>query len=297
MIKNVNLWGQSYSEFNDKISIALDTVDLEELNIYAYQEWEINPQWNNSPYYSKLEKFAKDKVLNIFFGCWHSKLWNNNTQIPKHANLIFDPVFWIKQTYKNMQFHNNLLFDVSDYPNKIFLSLNTQPWKHRCQMIDELAKQNLLDYGSISWHIIPKNYEWKFWNPTKLILDEEYTTNLDSYKTLPQQFSTTFMSLVAESTLKCHFLTEKTWMPVFLKKPFLVWGPRGIHQKFSSLGFRLYDEVFDYSFDKIKNDEQRLEALTKQLSNLKNCDLTNLRKKLINTLEFNYNHAVNLANK
>jgi hypothetical protein len=295
MIQNISLW-HTGPEFHNILEDAINNKNIEELNIYAYEEWEIAENWNNYNYYQQLQQFCLHKTLNIYLGCFDSLRWRKNTTVPVHANIIFNPIYWINRTHLEMQNHN-CSANPARVPDKLFLSLNTQPWIHRCDLIDSLAKHNLLDDGSISWHILPKNYNWKYWKPTKLVLDIDYTTNLDSYKTLPIEFNTTFMSIVAESTMKSHFITEKTWMPVFLKKPFLIWGPPKIHQHFASLGFKLYNEIFDYRFDKVKDYNQRLEMIVQQLIKLKEQDLSKMKRQIHETLEFNYNHALQLANK
>lgn len=293
-IRNISLWGPD--DFHKNLENLISQPEVSEINIYAYQEFEISPIWDQFSYYKKLEDFSSKHTLNIYFGCWDSELRTSNVVVPKNANVYFDPKFWISETYKFIQ-KWNCEVTVNNL-EKLFLSLNTQPHLHRCKFIDYIAKHNLLGQGDISWHFIPKDanypYKWNYWSPKIMRLDEEYKDNLDSYKTIPKQFNTTFMSLISESTLKAHFITEKTWMPIFFRKPFLIWGPLGIHDKFQSLGFKLYDTIFDYSFDNESNDNLRLDMLMEEVKKIKDKDLNDLRKSILDIIEFNHNHAISL---
>lgn len=288
-IRNISLWGPH--NFHKELKKILKEPGVDNINIYAEQEWEVDGYWDQQAYYKKLEKFSKTKTLNIYFGCWDTSLRSTNVIIPKNANVYFNPEYWISETYRFIQQHNCQV-TVKNL-EKIFLSLNTRPHTHRCKFIDYVKKHNLMEFGDISWHFTENpSYEWKYWSPKVMTLDDEYKKNLNSYQTIPIQFNTTFMSLISESTLKSHFITEKTWMPVFFKKPFLIWGPSGIHEKFKSLGFKLYDDVFDYSFDSVDDDNTRLDMLMEEVKKLKNRNLNDLRKSILDVIEFNYNHAI-----
>ena len=295
MIQDISLW-HTGPEFHNILEDAINNKNIEELNIYAYEEWEINSNWHGYAYYPQLKLFSLHKTLNIYLGCFDTLRHRKNTTMPANANIIFDPTFWIRCTYLQMQRYNCSV-NLAKVPSKLFLSLNRHPHIHRCDLMDSLAKHNLLDNGCISWHFLPNNYDWRHWKPSTLVLDSDFATNFDSYQSVPIEFNTTFMSVIAESTMKSHFITEKTWMSVFLKKPFLIWGPPKIHQYFASLGFKLYDEIFDYRFDKVKDPNQRLEMFVQQLIKLKEQDLSKMKRQIHETLEFNYNHAVQIANK
>jgi hypothetical protein len=161
-------------------------------------------------------------------------------------------------------------------------------------MMDYLAKNGLLAHGDVSWHE-ESNYKFKWWKPQKMILDQSYPALQNSYNTLPQGFSDTFISLVAEANMKAHFVTEKTWMPVFFKRPFIIFGPTGIHREISYLGFKMFNEIIDYHFDTIENQDKRCQAIMDQLKLLANRDLNQLKKIIKPKLEHNYKLARKIA--
>jgi len=62
------------------------------------------------------------------------------------------------------------------------------------------------------------------------------------------------------------------------------------------LGDKLYDEVFDYSFDKAETITNRTNLLVKEIRRLSSKDLTKIQGILKPKLEFNYNHFMKIAN-
>ena len=77
-----------------------------------------------------------------------------------------------------------------------------------------------------------------------------------------------------------HF-SEKTMKPIGFEKPFLVIGCAGWYKIFEELGFKLYDELFDYSFDKIEPFRHRHQAIISQIKDILNMDKDVLNKKLL----------------
>ncbi len=54
------------------------------------------------------------------------------------------------------------------------------------------------------------------------------------------------------------FFTEKTWKEFVYERPFILFGNRGSNKILQNLGFEIFDEFFDYSFDDESNTYQRL---------------------------------------
>jgi len=187
-----------------------------------------------------------------------------------------------------------------------FVSLNNKPHTHRCVMMDMLEKHNLVDNQAISWiipttapdHNFHSGFQFKYWKEKKLILTDTYDEVNDSYKMMPAEYYSSFVQVVNESTLMCDFITEKTTMPLFLKKPFVVFNTKGFNLWLKELGFELYDEIFDYSFDSIDDFETRFEAGAIEIGRINNMSRNEqfiLYKKVIPKLEHNKNLATKLA--
>lgn len=291
-ICNVNIWNQQDLKWFDSDLVTTDFLlqKYDVINMIAPYEAGLARLVDD-----RLREFAKNKELNIYIGCPDTKLWRSvrNYEIISHANYFFDSLFWIPRTYRefNLDDKNNFLNTLTYTPiNKIFVSLNNQPYQWRCLLLDYLQKFDLIKYGAVSWHRF-SDYKFEYWKQQKMLLDEAYPKKWDQYITIPKEYGNTFMNLISETTTEFIFITEKTATAIYAKKPFLIWGAPGIHKFLADNGFKLYTEIFDYSFDKVYNDKQRLEMILEQVAKLKNLNLDKLRAKILKKLEKNYKWA------
>ena len=111
---------------------------------------------------------------------------------------------------------------------------------------------------------------------------------------VPIEYIESCVDLVTESFAREGIsITEKTWKPVVIKKPFLVMGARNYHTWLKRMGYELYGELFDYSFDS-KLFYGRFESIVKQITDI--CqdfsveDFAKQVEKLHPKVEYNYNH-------
>jgi hypothetical protein len=164
--------------------------------------------------------------------------------------------------------------------------------------MDLLCRDNLLDKGYISWYDFSnyQGYTFKYWDPTKLTLDT--FGNPGNLFKVPPEFGRAFVNIVSESNLTPYFLTEKTTKPLYYKKPFLVISKEGFHTKFlTEFGFKLYDEIFDYSFDLIVDQDDRMEAIVREIKRFENYSTSQLQElttQIEDKLEFNQKHLMSL---
>ena len=103
------------------------------------------------------------------------------------------------------------------------------------------------------------------------------------YDFLPvQEWLDADIDLVCETqqVRQWHF-SEKTCKPLGFAKPFLVIGCEGWYEAFEQAGFVLYDELFDYSFDKIESFRRRHQAIISQIKDILNMDRDVLNKKIL----------------
>lgn len=177
-----------------------------------------------------------------------------------------------------------------------FISLNNRRHIHRCILIDEMAKNNLLDKGIVTWTNFLNenpNYEFKYFHGNQLLLNDDFITKLDSFL-LPPEWHQSLFHVVTEATHEAAFPSEKTAIPILMKKPFIVFSCIDYHKMLTELGFQLYDEVIDYSFDSEPNIELRAEKYIQnvvKISMLNKVETYNLlRPKII----YNYNRAIEI---
>jgi len=208
------------------------------------------------------------------------------------GNVTYWKTFWPAYTYNELHHYEHKADNTSF--TKTFVSLNNKPWHHRCQMMDQLARFDLIKQGAISWNETNTEYDFEYWKQERLIIDTQYAETMNSYESFPSIFFESFISLVSESTMETIFPTEKTYTPIYFKKPFLVWSVPNFHKALQELGFELYDEIIDYSFDSIVNDADRLEHIVKQIELLSKTNHKKMYNMIAKKAERNYNKMMNI---
>lgn len=237
----------------------------------------------------------------------------NNVSVYKY------PLFWLLRTFMAMSnspnhesnrergldiYNNNVCMDVDNFDH-LYISLNNIAKHHRCLMMDLLAKYELINDGAIAWrdicrhldsvrHLIPDGvtdseydgYPYKYWKPKVMLLDQDKTT-LFNQEVLPLQYKLSFMQLVPETDELNFLFSEKTAVPLLFNKPFLVAACVNYHKILESYGFKLYDEIFDYSFDSINSIEDRYNGIAMNIANLRDKNLFLLRESIKDKLIYN----------
>ena len=92
------------------------------------------------------------------------------------------------------------------------------------------------------------------------------------------------------------WLTEKTWITILNKLPFIMAGDLGSLQKLKRFGFRTFEEYLPRpEYDDIKNVEDKLDAI------VENCkfwlDEMSDKEQIANDVEHNYNLMLSIAQK
>lgn len=181
---------------------------------------------------------------------------------------------------------------------KHFISLNRKPHPHRCMFIDLMHKHELQDFGMTSWHSFECTqypYDFKHWTPRILELEEPNLNlhNLSLSNPHPS-FQETLFSVICESSPDLIFCTEKTYVPIYHRRPFLIFGSKNIHAYLKRLNFKLFDEIIDYSFDKIDDPYERFDAGMLQLKKICEIEPNELLKVLKPKIDHNFVNLLNI---
>jgi hypothetical protein len=109
-----------------------------------------------------------------------------------------------------------------------------------------------------------------------------------------------FMEIIAETdTLTTNWITEKTVKNLYIGKPFIVMGGPGILAKIRSFGFQTFSPWIDESYDLIKNNYQRLEAIKQEIDRIANktdIELQQMHQQLLPIFEHNRKTYWNFLN-
>jgi hypothetical protein len=121
-------------------------------------------------------------------------------------------------------------------------------------------------------------------------------------------FSTCLFNIVAETSSQHNrqgwlgiLITEKTFKAFALKQIPLWWAVPGLVDEVRNLGFDVFDDLIDHTYDQIDNEDQRLTALIDQITlidekySLDQCN--DLRISIMSRLEYNFNLVLGLCDK
>lgn len=289
MIKIIDIWDDNFQDFFESIK-KIDSIEAIIFDCLHEVEF---LESGNLQYILDIADYANNKKIPV-------KVLTPNfkpKKIPyENVEYFYWETFWFSRTYRAWAWDSNHKFnlqknvDITDlrtgknfnilYP---YICLNNISKDHRSLVIDLLAKHDILNKGKVSWRNEIRsqngyNYNYKYWTPTKLILDQD-TDNQFKQETMPIEFNHSFMQLVTESQNEVTYFSEKTATPIFLNKPFLAAANVGFHSDLKRLGFELYDELFDYSFDVENDNETRYEMLIENVKRYATMDAPALQEK------------------
>lgn len=309
-------WETDEIDLDRKLS-AID--NPEGVILFGQYEFDYMAQ-GNLRLFDRLVNFSNIKNIPLYIVTGGSKengiQHNPSSETYKNIQpIIYWETFWINQCYIQYNRKHCGVLDIDDVDTGrhftdfkyTFISLNHRYKYHRCCLLDLISKNKLFDGNSISFHYQVDEdtghrsnfYEWKYWKPKYLSIDYSETTWMEfrGQGHLPIQYLQSFMQVVSESSTDFYILSEKAAVPLFFNKLFLVQGPKGFHKMLERLGFVLYDEIFDYSFDQIEDLETRTDELLQNVVRLKKYsyqELIQIYNKLFDKIRYNKQRILDL---
>ena len=129
---------------------------------------------------------------------------------------------------------------------------------------------------------------------TKETIRKTFDSKFEAFQnSVPLEYIQSCIDLVTESYVdESIALTEKTFKPISLRKPFILLSARNSHLFVKKLGFQLYEELFDYSFDH-KSFDVRFKSIIKQIKSILSMPTYALHVKIESIkekIQYNYEH-------
>ena len=277
--------------------------------------------------FSRIQKFDAeleklDSNLYIVMGSHEPELYNRFIEESKikRFKILYWPTYLIQHTFEQLRTEHldniGLQFEeeykiknwksiiINKNFNKLYIHLNGKPRIHRKMVMDLLVKHNMFDLGYNSWNsngdfgdiISSEQYESKYW--------KEEIINLDDYVSQKKNFTDEFsdvilnpnalFNLVGETSMDVPYVTEKIYRCFFIKQPFIAYGSKGINKEVVKYGFKLFDNIIDYSFDDIDDPIERFDGMLVELKKLKDLDYTELYNQMEDILNYNKNKCFEL---
>lgn len=293
----------------------MKTVYLSQLDVDSYDIFE-QTVLNENPteivflceteWYSHLldEKLATllnnhNVKLTVVFGSYDCELYHTTWSYFNNLQIISWNTYWLNWSMMCSSILDfNRTYDTFKYP---FICLNNKNHIHRSAIVDELTGQGLLDRGIITWHRFPNRhlkthgYQFKYYDDNIRLIGDDFATKLDSFL-IPEEYHQSFLHVVGEATISVPFITEKTCLPILFKKPFVIMADPGFHKKLIDLGFEMYDEIIDYSFDDEVDLTKRAEAIAIQVKRVSEQNVDELYKLVKDKTERNYQNYIRIIN-
>ena len=154
----------------------------------------------------------------------------------------------------------------NNFTDKLFCSLSrvNRPWRSYATWQlhkSDIAKDGYISHDSVdTGHFVPyfldskDKEEWIKWSnqlplfaDTSDFYDEKMTHVFDQNIFTHTGFHIVNESFVSEENTR--FLTEKTFKSMLVYQPLIIWGQVGANHYLESLGYKLYNDWFDLSFD------------------------------------------------
>jgi len=241
---------------------------------------------------------------------------------PAFENAVLPPIADVSTRPKQSQLKiiKNQVEEM--YTGKFFSSLSRVNRPYRTMSTYFLTTSKIKDEGLVSHDVLSdgdlyalnhlvgpmgvtkeQTAEWQKCLP--LTIDRsDFRTNWAVHTDYSDLYAQTVFHIVNETHVNNHqgtalFYSEKTFRPLMLCQPFLIWGQAGCNRQLETLGYQPLDEYFDLSFDNEIDPRKRYKMLLKTIEDT--CDMLRSmtreeqiewRFKYSETLMYNYNVLV-----
>jgi hypothetical protein len=208
--------------------------------------------------------------------------------------------FWLDFVYTHKE--KFLQFDPYDLksPLKQYMCLNRKPHSHRVMLFQSLQNANLLEYGHVS---IGGDFVVKL--PLDITNEEgDHAVNSDvggitnDITSLGHKdnWNSHFLNVVTETTDYTDvFITEKTFKPIFGRRPFIILGDKNTYSVLKEWGFDTFDDLFGTGYKRMYTEDRICWIMEVIESLKKENDLDKLLISLKPRLEKNYQNLLRVA--
>ena len=186
--------------------------------------------------------------------------------------------------------------ELSKKSNKIFLVYNrawTGTREYRLKFLDYLIQQDIHQHcltwaNPVAEGIHYSNYTFKNikWKPNNIledyfpesIADSNYSADFDL-----NDYNATDIEIVLETLFdddRLH-LTEKSLRPIAVGQPFILAGTHGSLEYLRSYGFKTFGDVWDESYDLVKDPAERLIQIAELMKHISTWDPETRANKML----------------
>jgi hypothetical protein len=285
--------------FDNKLFQNYDTIDLDKeliqsiknkksriVFVYLLEGYFNDIQWINN--LCQKYKFEKEDIIfltsNLIEFTNHNFTLIQYNYFGNHINFL--PMS--KLSVIDLQNYQNNYNKFLNNKNKLhFLCFNGMPRFNRILMFDELNQnQKLIGKSITTLRSNEKNYYYDIpnWENRKLSAGASLNTNahLDC-----------FVNIVTETLFDVDsiFISEKTYKPIYMCQPFIIFGNPHSLKKLKELGYKTFDKWWDESYDNEININKRFDKIVNILEEIAAWDMDkcfSIKQEMQNILIHNY---------
>lgn len=276
-----------------------------EIYLDCSDEWEILGSFSD-PFFEKLKDFTHKNNIEVHVMLGSVRLEDYPDRVKEaleNCTLHFLPFSFITSAYHlalgSVSLQQRTVSEENKFPFLYYIFVN-RPHPHRCLFVDLLHREKLVEHGKYTWNILSKQflkepYQFENWVEHRIDGNDKYDKQYN-HVTPEKMYFESLIEIVLESTTTVNFITEKTVKPLVFGKPFIAFACKDFHHILASYGFKFYDELFDYTFDRIEDDKTRAETIIRQLKDLsQRTDYNEIYRTLIPKLQYNQELIKRLA--
>lgn len=279
----VDIWDQR--QLKKRFIESLTTNSYKNIYIFTQNEMEYDLVFDEFVY-PLLGHYIESKGLQVDV---ITSLVTEKENVPKYKgmNIHFWPTYWLYKTYgyfKSTTCYNERIKRKQESRGLKyhFITMNNRSHSFRCELMDKLAEHDLLKHSAYSWNntdtFLVNGYEFKYFDAKTKTFDDGFKTTGGQYY-IPTEYFESFVQLISESDPSKLFFSEKISIALITGKPFIAAAGYKIHAYLrDSLGFKLFDEVFDYSFDNEPDRVKRWDMIVDNIKNLCNLSISQLKE-------------------
>jgi hypothetical protein len=174
-----------------------------------------------------------------------------------------------------------------------FLCFNGLPRFNRILMFNELNQNKKLIGKSITTlRSNEKNYYYDIENWEKRKLSAGASLNIKAHLDC-------FVNIVTETLFNIDsiFLSEKTYKPIYMCQPFIIFGNPHSLKKLKELGYKTFDKWWDESYDEELDVNNRFKKIISILEEISEWDMDkcfSIKQEMEDILIHNYKHMFNI---
>ena len=194
----------------------------------------------------------------------------------------------------------------------LYLCYNRFTRWHRVFIINELIENNIFNRGLLSLNIQKKNFiklsymtdnTFNFIEKElPILIDNMNLTFNKAENIVVEDYRKTFISIINETLVENDtlFITEKTWKPIIMGHPFVIYGNTGTLKYLKDLGYKTFDKWVDESYDMEEDSVVRGKLIVKEIEKISKYsieELKSIREEMYDVCYFNRCHFEELINK